>query len=54
MDLKSLHVNGSRLRDSLENMAKIGATLGGGVSRLTLSDEDKEARDLFLKWLRAG
>jgi N-carbamoyl-L-amino-acid hydrolase len=32
-------------------MAKIGATPGGGVQRLTLSDEDKQARDLFVKWL---
>ena len=33
-------------------MAKIGATPGGGVQRLTLSDEDKQARDLFIKWLK--
>ncbi|MBW2618878.1 MAG: M20/M25/M40 family metallo-hydrolase, partial [Deltaproteobacteria bacterium] len=33
-------------------MAQIGATPGGGVSRLTLSDEDKEARDLLVKWLK--
>jgi N-carbamoyl-L-amino-acid hydrolase len=33
-------------------MAKIGATPGGGVQRLTLSDEDKQARDLFVKWLK--
>ena len=25
---------------------------GGGVQRLTLTDEDKLARDLFIKWLR--
>ena len=33
-------------------MAKIGATPGGGVTRLALSDEDKRARDLFVKWLK--
>jgi len=33
-------------------MAKIGATPGGGVQRLTLTDEDKLARDLFVKWLK--
>lgn len=33
-------------------MAKIGATPGGGVQRLTLSNEDKQARDLFVKWLK--
>ena len=31
-------------------MARIGATPGGGVHRLTLSDADREARDLFAKW----
>ena len=52
MDLKKLRVNGKRLQKSLEEMAKIGATPGGGVQRLTLSDEDKQARDLFVKWLK--
>jgi N-carbamoyl-L-amino-acid hydrolase len=51
MDLKDLRINGKRLQASLEEMAKIGATPGGGVQRLTLSDEDKTARDLFVKWL---
>jgi N-carbamoyl-L-amino-acid hydrolase len=52
MDLKDLRVNGKRLQSALEQMAKIGATPGGGVQRLTLSDEDKTARDLFVKWLK--
>ena len=51
MDLKTLRINGQRLRSTLEEMAKIGATPGGGVQRLTLTDEDKQARDLFIKWL---
>jgi N-carbamoyl-L-amino-acid hydrolase len=33
-------------------MAEIGKTPAGGVQRLTLSDEDKQARDLFVKWLK--
>ncbi|MBU2627215.1 MAG: M20 family metallo-hydrolase, partial [Proteobacteria bacterium] len=41
-----------RLQETLEEMAKIGATPNGGVQRLTLSDEDKQARDLFVKWLK--
>ena len=53
MDLKDLRVNGKRLQSALEEMAKIGATPAGGVQRLTLSDEDKQARDLFVKWLQA-
>ena len=52
MDLKNLRINGGRLQGSLEEMAKIGATPGGGVQRLTLTDEDKQARDLFVTWLK--
>ncbi len=49
LDLK---IDGNRLRNSLEEMARIGATPGGGVQRLTLTDEDKQARDLFISWLK--
>jgi beta-ureidopropionase / N-carbamoyl-L-amino-acid hydrolase len=52
MDLRSLRVNGRRLKESLEAMAKIGGTAGGGLHRLTLTDEDRRARDLFVGWLR--
>ncbi|MCP3944329.1 MAG: Zn-dependent hydrolase [Desulfobacteraceae bacterium] len=52
METKQLRVNGKRLQSTLEDMAKIGATPNGGVQRLALSDEDKQARDLFVKWLR--
>lgn len=52
MDTKNLRVNAKRLRSTLEEMAKIGGTPGGGVNRLALSDEDKRARDLFVKWLK--
>jgi beta-ureidopropionase / N-carbamoyl-L-amino-acid hydrolase len=51
MDFSKLRINGKRLQQSLEEMAQIGATPGGGVQRLALSDEDKQARDLFVKWL---
>ena len=43
-------INGGRLWASLMEMASIGATPAGGVCRLTLSDFDKEARDLFIAW----
>ena len=52
MEPKDLRVNGKRLQESLEVMAKIGATAGGGVQRLTLTDEDKQARDLLVKWMK--
>jgi len=51
MELKDLRINGKRLQSTLEDMAKIGGTPGGGVQRLTLTDEDKQARNLFVKWL---
>jgi N-carbamoyl-L-amino-acid hydrolase len=53
MNVNDLRINGARLRSTLEEMAKIGATPGGGVQRLTLTDEDKQARDLFVTWLKA-
>lgn len=39
-----------RLRASILEMAAIGATAAGGVTRLTLTDEDRAARDLFARW----
>ena len=51
MDNGKLKVNGARLRASLEEMARIGATPAGGVQRLALSEEDRKARDLFVQWL---
>jgi N-carbamoyl-L-amino-acid hydrolase len=51
MDPAGLRVNGKRLRNSLERMAEIGATPGGGVQRLTLSPEDRQARGLLVSWL---
>lgn len=45
-----IRINGARLWDSIMEMAKIGATENGGSHRLTLSDEDREARDLFAAW----
>lgn len=52
MEAVSLRINGKRLRKSLERMAQIGSTPGGGVSRLALSAEDREARELFVQWLK--
>ncbi|WP_342642511.1 Zn-dependent hydrolase [Rhodoligotrophos ferricapiens] len=51
---RNLRVNGERLWNRLMEMAEIGATPKGGVCRLTLSDEDKRARDLFAEWCRAA
>ncbi|MEN4945392.1 MULTISPECIES: Zn-dependent hydrolase [Pseudomonas] len=47
-------VNGERLWDSLMEMAQIGGTPKGGVSRLALTDEDRRGRDLFVVWCTAA
>lgn len=52
MNKEGLRVNGLRLRESLEAMAQIGGTEGGGVHRLALTDEDRQARDLLVAWMR--
>lgn len=52
MTASNLRANSDRLWKSLMDMAKIGATEKGGVCRLALTDLDKEARDLFVKWCK--
>ena len=52
INLDTLRINGLRLWDSLMELAQIGATPKGGVCRLTLTDLDKQGRDLVLKWAR--
>ncbi len=47
-----LRVNGERIWDTLMEVAKIGATEKGGCCRLALTDLDKEARDLYVKWCK--
>jgi N-carbamoyl-L-amino-acid hydrolase len=51
-DLATLRINGQRLWDSLMELAKIGATPKGGVCRLTLTDLDRQGRDLVTRWAR--
>jgi beta-ureidopropionase / N-carbamoyl-L-amino-acid hydrolase len=50
--VKSLRINGPRLWASLMELAQIGATPKGGVCRLTLTDLDKQGRDLVTRWAR--
>jgi len=47
----SLWVNQSRLRDSFDRYSGIGATDGGGLDRVALSEADKRARDRFVSEL---
>jgi N-carbamoyl-L-amino-acid hydrolase len=48
--MPALMINAERLWESLMTMAQIGATPKGGVCRLALTDEDREARDVFVQW----
>ena len=45
-----LRVDGQRLWDSIMAMAEIGPGEHGGSCRLALTDEDREGRDLFIRW----
>ena len=50
--LPDVRVNGDRLWQSLMELAKIGATQKGGVCRLTLTDLDRQGRDLVIGWAK--
>ena len=49
-DPSNIRIDGARLWDSLMEMAKIGATPKGGCKRLTLTDLDRQGRNLFARW----
>jgi len=51
---QALRIDGTRLWDSLMELARIGATSKGGVCRLTLTDLDQQGRDLVTGWARAA
>ncbi len=52
IDPMSLEVNGDRLMQRLRDLAEIGPIPGGGSSRLALTDEDRQGRDLVVAWMR--
>lgn len=47
---ENLRINSDRLWDSLMEMAKVGPGVAGGNNRQTLTDADREGRDLFKRW----
>ena len=53
-DLSNLRINGPRLWEALMEMAKIGGTPKGGCKRLTLTDLDKQGRELFIGWCESA
>ena len=50
----TIRIDGERLNRSLQELARIGATDGGGVTRLALTDEDRAGRDQLAAWMRGG
>lgn len=50
--LSNYRIDGERLWQSLMDMAKIGPGIRGGNNRQTLTDADKEGRDLFASWCK--
>ena len=49
--MNSVRVNMARLQNRMEAISAFGATAGGGVTRLALSDADRDARQLLCAWL---
>ena len=48
----AITINASRLNNRILEMASIGGLASGGVKRLTLTPEDKDARNLLMKWMQ--
>ena len=51
-DLRDLRIDMDRLVRRLEALAQIGDTGDGGNCRLALTDEDRDGRDLVVRWMR--
>jgi N-carbamoyl-L-amino-acid hydrolase len=46
----NLRINGDRLWDTIHEIAEIGPGIAGGSNRQTLTDFDKQGRELFQRW----
>jgi N-carbamoyl-L-amino-acid hydrolase len=51
---EAIRADKNRLWASLMEMGRIGATPGGGVGRIALTELDKQARDLFVSWCESA
>ncbi len=49
--MNSVRVNMARLQNRMEAISAFGATAGGGVTRLALSNADRDARQQLCAWL---
>ena len=45
-----IEIDSARLNKRIQDIAAIGSTLNGGSNRQALTDEDAEARNLFMSW----
>ncbi|MGI9335673.1 MAG: hydantoinase/carbamoylase family amidase, partial [Gammaproteobacteria bacterium] len=52
--MPELKCNADRLWSAIMSLAEIGATPGGGVGRIALTETDREARDRFVQWSEAA
>ena len=50
----NLQIDASRLHSRIRALGTIGATPEGGVRRLALGDEDRDARDQVVAWMRGA
>ncbi len=51
--MKDLVINGERLWNTIDETAQFGGTKGGGVTRLALTDADRQVRDWFARQCQA-
>ncbi|GGB11394.1 M20 family metallo-hydrolase [Agarivorans gilvus] len=52
MEQVKLTIDAERLQARLLALGEVGALAGGGVSRLALTEADKQGRDLVLSWMQ--
>lgn len=49
-----MKIDAKRLESTIQELGAIGATPRGGLTRVTLTDEDRRGRDLMMQWMRAA
>jgi N-carbamoyl-L-amino-acid hydrolase len=47
-----MKIDRRRLEQTIEELGQVGATERGGLTRLALTDEDRQGRDLLVTWMR--
>ncbi len=52
MEKQKIRIDGQKLKETLEQFAGFGKTENGGVTRLSLTDEDRKARDYFTSYCK--